>query len=102
MFNKQVRTGLIALSQQILGPNTLIQGALPEILTNTPQSFFDNTMRAVQVRRNVVALLSSLGDQDSKLRSKITLGFIIFKRLILKQVPGVTWDYYGFSITTPR
>lgn len=47
----QVRPGLIALSQQILGPNTLIQGALPEILANTPQDFFDNSMRVIQVSR---------------------------------------------------
>lgn len=53
-FESEVRTGLIALSQQILGPNTLIQGALPEILTNTPQSFFDNTMRAVQKNAEIL------------------------------------------------
>lgn len=48
----QVRPGLIALSQQILGPNTLIQGALPEILANTPQSFFENSMNVIQVSGN--------------------------------------------------
>jgi len=51
-FTSEVRPGLIALSQQILGPNTLIQGALPEILANTPQSFFENSMRVIQVSRN--------------------------------------------------
>ena len=45
----QVKPGLIAMSQQILGPNTLIQGALPEILANTPPSFFENTMKIIQV-----------------------------------------------------
>jgi len=49
---QQVRPGLIALSQQILGPNTLIQGALPEILANTPQSFFENSMKVIQVCGN--------------------------------------------------
>ncbi|XP_058956402.2 tyrosine aminotransferase [Pocillopora verrucosa] len=53
-FESEVRTGLIALSQQILGPNTLIQGALPEILTKTPQSFFDNTMRTIQKNAEIL------------------------------------------------
>lgn len=54
----QVRPGLIAQSQQILGPNTLIQGALPEIFANTPQNFFDNTIRIIQVSQNVVNKIS--------------------------------------------
>lgn len=37
------------MSQQILGPNTLIQGALPDILANTPQSYFENTVKVIQV-----------------------------------------------------
>lgn len=45
----QIRKGLVSLSQVILGPNTLIQGALPKMLTETPQSFFENVMNVVQV-----------------------------------------------------
>lgn len=37
-----VRKGLANLSSRILGANTLVQGALPEILKNTPQSFYDD------------------------------------------------------------
>lgn len=36
-----VRKSLNALSQRTIGSNTLIQGALPAILKNTPQSFYD-------------------------------------------------------------
>ncbi|KAK2550460.1 Tyrosine aminotransferase [Acropora cervicornis] len=43
-----VRQGLVAMSQQILGPNTLIQGALPDILAKTPQSYFENTVKVIQ------------------------------------------------------
>ena len=37
------------MSQQILGPCTLIQGALPDILAKTPQSFFENSVEVIQV-----------------------------------------------------
>ncbi|CAL1544859.1 unnamed protein product [Lymnaea stagnalis] len=49
----QVRTGLLKLSQRILGPNTLIQAALPEILKNTPQSFFDDTLKYLQTNADL-------------------------------------------------
>jgi tyrosine aminotransferase len=44
----EVRHGLIALSQRILGPNTIIQGAVKNILENTPQEFFDKSIGLVQ------------------------------------------------------
>ncbi|VDK43845.1 unnamed protein product [Anisakis simplex] len=37
----QIRKGLVALSQKIVGPCALIQGALPKILSDTPASFFE-------------------------------------------------------------
>lgn len=39
---KQVRFGITSLAQKICGPCTLIQGALPDILDNTPASFLEN------------------------------------------------------------
>lgn len=39
---KEVRKGLGNLSARILGANTLVQGALPDILKNTPQAFYDD------------------------------------------------------------
>ncbi|XP_055300992.1 tyrosine aminotransferase [Sitodiplosis mosellana] len=41
---KELRQGLANLSTRILGSNTLIQGALPEILEKTPQTFFDSVV----------------------------------------------------------
>ncbi|TMS36731.1 hypothetical protein L596_003825 [Steinernema carpocapsae] len=38
----EVKKGMVALSQKIVGPCALVQGALPKILAETPQSFFDN------------------------------------------------------------
>jgi len=49
-FHSQVQPGLTSLSQRILGPNTLVQGALPKILESTPQEFFDSTIEVVKVR----------------------------------------------------
>ncbi len=50
ILGKEVRAGLKSLSQRIIGANTLVQGALPIILKETPQSFFDHTIDVV--RRN--------------------------------------------------
>lgn len=41
--------GLANLSTRILGSNTLVQGALPEILENTPQAFFNGIVDTLYV-----------------------------------------------------
>ena len=38
----------MSLSQRILGPNTLIQAAVPDILKATPQSFYDETLSFIE------------------------------------------------------
>ncbi|KAK9667525.1 hypothetical protein K7432_017746 [Basidiobolus ranarum] len=43
-----VREGLISLSQMIIGANTVIQTALPEILHNTPESFYEETNKQME------------------------------------------------------
>ncbi|XP_053979150.1 tyrosine aminotransferase [Hylaeus volcanicus] len=43
-LEKEIRNGLQRLSHRIIGSNTLIQGALPAILRNTPQKFYDDVM----------------------------------------------------------
>lgn len=48
VFDEEVRTGLMRLSQKILGPNTLIQAAIPEILENTPTSFYQDTLDFIE------------------------------------------------------
>ncbi|CAG5133419.1 unnamed protein product, partial [Candidula unifasciata] len=44
----EVRQGLGKLSQRILGPNTLIQSAIPEILGNTAMSFYTDTLNYIE------------------------------------------------------
>jgi len=44
----QVRYGLVQLTQLILGPNSLVQSILPDILINTPKSFFDDLINTLE------------------------------------------------------
>ncbi|XP_064610268.1 tyrosine aminotransferase-like [Liolophura sinensis] len=53
IFDMEVRTGLVNLSQRILGPNTLIQAALEQILTQTPQSYFHKTVSIIQTNADL-------------------------------------------------
>jgi len=43
-----VRSGLNSLSQRIIGANTIVQGALPTILKETPETFFQNTLDIIE------------------------------------------------------
>lgn len=56
----EVRHGLIMLSQRILGPNTIIQGAVKTILNSTPQQFFDSSISLVQ--RNAEQFYKAMSD----------------------------------------
>ncbi|XP_076655272.1 tyrosine aminotransferase [Halictus rubicundus] len=47
ILEKEIRKALQCLSQRIIGSNTLIQGALPAILRNTPQTFYDDVMNTL-------------------------------------------------------
>lgn len=45
----EVKFGLRNATGRIVGPNSSVQYALPEILRNTPQKFFDDTMIRISV-----------------------------------------------------
>ncbi|KAJ1967578.1 hypothetical protein IWQ62_001770 [Dispira parvispora] len=49
----QVRKGLFALSTLILGPNTLIQAAIPDIFANVPSSFLQDTITTLSEHARV-------------------------------------------------
>ena len=36
------------MSQRIIGANTIVQGALPNILKQTPESFFQETLQVIE------------------------------------------------------
>lgn len=50
----EIKKGIVALSQKIVGPCALVQGALPRILKETPQSYFDNIKDVISVNANIV------------------------------------------------
>ncbi|XP_074644544.1 tyrosine aminotransferase-like isoform X2 [Tubulanus polymorphus] len=50
IFGAEVRLGLQNLITRFLGPNTLIQAAVPAILANTKESFFEQT--AIHCQKN--------------------------------------------------
>jgi len=47
IFSQEIRAGLQALSTRILGPNTIIQGAVPAILKNTTKEYHAETVGMV-------------------------------------------------------
>ncbi|XP_067007089.2 tyrosine aminotransferase [Anabrus simplex] len=59
VFGREIRDGLQRLSQRTIGSNTLVQGALPAILSNTPQEFYDGTAKMLQDMAEMAYLLLS-------------------------------------------
>ena len=77
-FSYQVISGLVSLSQKILGPNTILQGALPDILEKTPQSFYDNGVAIIQVCI-ILHLINSLNLQTNMQRLYASLTYCACK-----------------------
>lgn len=44
IFDGSIRNGLSRLTQRLMGPNSLVQGALGDILRDVPESFYKQTM----------------------------------------------------------
>ena len=57
-LNGGVRSGLNSLSQRIIGANTIVQGALPNILKQTPESFFQGTLQVIEENAEVIFSLA--------------------------------------------
>lgn len=49
-----VKNGIVALSQKIVGPCSLVQGALPKILRETPEDYFVYTRNVIETNANIV------------------------------------------------
>ncbi|KAK6632139.1 hypothetical protein RUM44_007169 [Polyplax serrata] len=54
IFEKEVKPGLMRLTQRTLGCNTIVQGAIPEILKYTPTDFYNSTIKTLQRNATVV------------------------------------------------
>ncbi|XP_061532565.1 tyrosine aminotransferase isoform X2 [Phycodurus eques] len=53
IFGSKIRHGLVKLSQRILGPCTIVQGALEGILNNTRQGFYDDTIHFIKSNADI-------------------------------------------------
>jgi tyrosine aminotransferase len=51
----EIKKGVFLMAQVVLGPNTLVQAAIPEILANTPEEFYRDTIDKLEV--NFVSLV---------------------------------------------
>lgn len=51
--------GLKNMCGRILGSNTIIQGALPDILSKTPQSYFDGVIDVLYVSRKETKMIAT-------------------------------------------
>ena len=48
---RDVRPGLVKLSQHILGANSLVQSVIPHILTQVPKTYLEETAAQIEVWR---------------------------------------------------
>lgn len=87
---KRVRAGFNDLTTRILGPNSLVQGAVPDILEKTPQSYFDNVMIYLAENANIVyTRLSRLPGLTPR---KPSGAMYLMVRIDLKSFPGFNTD----------
>ncbi|CAI4228448.1 unnamed protein product [Auanema sp. JU1783] len=50
----EVKKGLVALSQKIVGPCSIVQGALPKILLETPESYFEYNRSVISRNAKII------------------------------------------------
>ncbi|KAB5574764.1 hypothetical protein PHYPO_G00212800 [Pangasianodon hypophthalmus] len=53
IFGREIREGLVKLSQRILGACTVIQGALESIFKNTPSEFYQSTINFLKSNADI-------------------------------------------------
>ena len=72
------------MSQRIIGANTIVQGALPNILKQTPESFFQETLQVIEGNAKVFYIFNIIDGVDylaannlayNKLRNIVSISF---------------------------
>jgi len=125
-YFKEVRQGLGRLATLILGPNTIVQGALPKILNETPQQFYDDLnnslkesadytferiskIRGLNVIRPRGAMYCMVGIEVGKFGTEIT-DDVSFSKLLLQEesvfvLPGQCFrmpNFFRIVICPPK
>ncbi|KAG8196442.1 hypothetical protein JTE90_012267 [Oedothorax gibbosus] len=113
VFGSSVRNGLQSLCQRIMGSNTVIQGAIPSILRDTPQRFYNEVISSVQINAAIAySVLSEIPGLkpvmpsgamymmvgiDSKTFSGFRHDMDFVEKLVSEQsvmcLPGACFDY---------
>ncbi len=78
------------MTTRILGPNSLVQGALPYILENTPQSYFDDVMNILSENAKIV--YEALSKLPGIKPIKPSGAMYLMVRLDLENFPGIEND----------
>ncbi|KAH9423029.1 hypothetical protein DERP_007621 [Dermatophagoides pteronyssinus] len=91
-FGIDIRTGLNSLSQRIIGPNSLIQGAIGRILTKTPKSFFDEII--TNVHRNADHAFNRLRTMKGLKPIQPAGAFYIMVHIEMKNFPAFHHDLH--------
>lgn len=86
----KVRMGFNDLTTRILGPNSLIQAALPEILANTSQSYYDGVMKTLSENADIV--YEKLRQLPGLIPRKPSGAMYMMVGLDLKYFPGIKTD----------
>lgn len=85
-----IRSGFNDLTTRILGPNSLVQGALPQILANTPQSYYEDVMNILSENAEIV--YNKLSALPGIKPIKPSGAMYLMVRLDLKYFPGINTD----------
>ncbi|KYQ56763.1 Tyrosine aminotransferase [Trachymyrmex zeteki] len=124
VLEAEIRKGLQCLSQRIIGSNTIIQGALPKILRNTPQKFFDDVINTLYSHSKLAynSIIKILGLKpimpDGAMYMMVYIDLQCFpefnsdvefvQRLLMEEsvfcLPGQCFDYHSYMrlvITVP-
>jgi tyrosine aminotransferase len=86
-FMVEYQKGITNLTQVILGPNSLIQGALPTILWKTPQSFYTTVANTLQ--RHAEYLYEGLSKIELLTPIKPEGAMYMMVKVDLERLPGI-------------
>ncbi|CAG0917235.1 unnamed protein product [Notodromas monacha] len=87
-----VRHGLQSLSQRTIGSNTIVQGALPKIVAETPPDFFDEAI--AQVQENAAVSFEYLASVPGLRPVKPSGAMYMMVGIDMEQFPEFTSDLH--------
>ncbi|CAO2609922.1 Tyrosine aminotransferase [Lemmus lemmus] len=109
IFGNEIRDGLVKLSQRILGPCTIVQGALKSILQRTPREFYHDTLSFLKVKWQLGAFqLRNVGiemEHFPEFENDVEFTERLFAEQSVHCLPATCFEYPNFFrvvITVPE